>query len=133
MTMGKVRSWGAALGAATGLLAAGGPALAQADLRLLREQNQILQQQDIARQNALSAQREASAARGRYEAQQALRPLDATPRAPSEPQLRPSQPVAPRGPAADPGYVALNERLDRLTDTRLAESNARLRAITPAR
>ncbi|MGR4864407.1 hypothetical protein [Caulobacter sp. LARHSG274] len=130
--MSKLRSWGAVLGAATGVLSAGEPVLAQADLRLLREQNQILQQQDIARQNALAAQREAAAARGRYEAQQALRPLDAAPRTTPEPQLRPSQPVPPRGPA-DPGYSALNERLDRQVDERLAESNARLRAITPAR
>ena len=130
--MSAVRSWRAALGAMMALLAAGGPAIAQVDLRVMREQNQILQQQDIARQNALAAQREASAARGRYEAQLALRPLDSTPRPLSELQLRPSlPPVPPRGREAS-DYAAEAERLDRLTDERLAASNARLRAITPA-
>jgi hypothetical protein len=111
----------------------GAGALAQADLRALSQQNQIRQQQDIARRDALAAQQQASAAQSRYETQLTLRSLDAArgPR-PAAPTLRPAQPVAPpRG--ADPADIAADaERMDRLTDERLAESNARLREITPA-
>lgn len=120
--------------ATTGLavLAAGAPAFAQADLRVLRQQNEIRQQQDIARQNALAALREADAAQRRYDTQLALRSLDATTTPPSAPTLRPAlPPMPPRGPSAQ-DMAADIERMDRLTDERLAQSNARLRAIKPA-
>ena len=111
---------------------AGAPVLAQTDLRLLNQRAEILQQQDIARQNALAAQREASAAQSRYATQLTLRSLDAAAHPPTAPSLRPALPVAPpRGP--DPAdFTSEAERMDRLTDQRLSESNARLRAITPA-
>ena len=114
------------------------PAWSQVDPGALRDRDAILQQQDIARQNALAAQREATAARNHYDAQMALRPLDAAPFTPStlaSPSLRPSLPslpaTPPRGPDAS-DYTAQVERLDRLTDESLAQGNARLRAITPA-
>lgn len=111
----------------------GAGAWAQADLRALRQQNEIRQQQEIARQNALAAQQQASAAQSRYETQQTLRALDADRVGPpTEPTLRPAQPpLPPRG--ADPADMAAEaERMERLTDERLAQGNARLRAITPA-
>jgi len=119
------------LGAAIATLTVNAPALAQVDARVLRQQNVILQQQDIARQGALAAQREAFAAQNRYAAQMTLRSLDATSTS-TEPTLRPALPaVPPRGP--DPADMAVQaERMDRLTDQRLAQSNARLRAIKPA-
>ena len=114
-------------------LAAGAPVFGQIDLRALRQQNEIRQQQDIARQNSLAAQREASAAQSRYNTQLTLRALDSTTSPPAEPTLRPALPATPpRGPSAD-DMAANAERMDRLTDERLAEGNARLRAITPAR
>ena len=128
--MSKARFWATTAIAA---LAVGGPALAQVDMRSLREENLILQQQDIARQNALGTQREAAAAQSRYATQLTLRDLQMTPvTAPVSPSLRPTLPaVPPRGPSAD-DYAAQVERMDRLADARLAEGNARLRAITPA-
>ena len=126
-----------AMGSALAALAANGlacaPALAQVDLRVLREQNQIVQQQEISRQNLLAAQRETAAAQSRYNTQLTLRSLDAAANPPIAPTLRPALPVVPpRGPdAAD--LAADAARMDLLTDQRLAESNARLRAITPAR
>lgn len=119
--------------AATGLmLALGGSAFAQIDMRALRERNAIYLQQDIARQNALAAQREASAAQNRYAAQLTLRSLDEAATRPAEPTLRSTLPATPpRGPAA--GDMAADiERMERLTDQALAASNARLRAIKPA-
>ena len=111
----------------------GGGAWTQADLRVLRQQNEIRQQQEIARQNALAARQQASAAQSRYETQQTLRALDADRATPlAEPTLRPAQPTLPRG--LDPAEMAADaERMERLTDERLAQGNARLRAITPAR
>ena len=122
---------------ATAALAAlwvGAPAWAQtADLRALRQQNEILQQQDIARQNNLAAQREITAAQSRYETQLTLRSLDETRTTPKAPNLRRAlPPTPPRGSNADE-MAAQAEQIDRMTDERLAESNARLRAITPAR
>jgi len=110
----------------------GGSAFAQADLRALRERDEILQQQDIARQNALAAQRERSAAESRYAAQSALRTLEQSATPPDHPTLRPAlSPIPPRGgSAAD--MAADNARMDRLTDQALAAGNARLRAIKPA-
>lgn len=131
--MTKTGPWATA--AMSGLMAVslGAGAWAQVDLRALRQQNEIRQQQEIARQNALAAQQQASAAQSRYQTQQALRALD-TDRAgpPVEPTLRPAQPpLPPRG--ADPAdMAAAAERMERLTDERLAQGNARLRAITPA-
>lgn len=144
--MRGIRSWtstalgGATMALAVGVLAAA-PALAQVDLRVLRQQNEIRQQQDIARQNALAAQREASAAQNRYATQLNLRALNSTANPPTEPDLRPAQAVPPRGPEAADAIAADMSakmaadagRMDQLTDQRLAESNARLRAITPAR
>lgn len=120
-----------ACGAITAL-AVGAPASAQVDLRVLRQQNEISQQQDIARQNALAAQRESLAAQGRRDTQLTLRALDASANPPTEPTLRPAlSAIPPRGPdAAD--IAADAARIDSLTDQRLAEGNARLRAITPA-
>lgn len=119
------------------VLAAGlaGTALAQADLRALRERDEILLQQEITRQDLLAQQRERSAAEAHYQAQLALRPLSSTPTEPSslgELKLRPTLPASPpRGP--DPADLAAEAaRMDLLMDQRLAESNARLRAITPA-
>ena len=122
---------------ATAALAAlwvGAPAWAQtADLRALRQQNEILQQQDIARQNNLAAQREITAAQSRYETQLTLRSLDEAKTTPKAPSLRRAlPPTPPRGSNADE-MAAQAEQIDRMTDERLAESNARLRAITPAR
>ncbi|MBO9710766.1 MAG: hypothetical protein J7521_21405 [Caulobacter sp.] len=119
------------------VLAAGlaGSALAQVDLRALRERDQSLQQQDIARQDLLADQRQRTAAQARYEAQLALRPLSSAPTEPSalgELKLRPTVPATPpRGPDAS-DQAAEAARLDQLMDQRLSESNARLRAITPA-
>ena len=120
---------------ATAALAAaafGAPALGQVDLRALRQENEIRQQQDIARQDALAAQRELSSAQSRYNTQLTLRSLDpATVPRSTEPTLRPAVTPPPRGPSAD-DIAANAERMDRLTDERLAASNARLRDITPA-
>ncbi|CAN5573825.1 hypothetical protein BH10PSE4_BH10PSE4_00280 [soil metagenome] len=128
--MSKARLWATT---AMAVLAMGGPALAQVDLRALRDQNLVLQQQDIARQNMLGAQREAAAAQSRSSTQLTLRDLALTPSTtPVSPSLRPTLPaVPPRGPLAD-NYTAQAERMDRLTDARLAQSNARLSAIRPA-
>jgi hypothetical protein len=110
----------------------GASAFAQTDLRALRERNAILQQQDIARQNSLAAQREQSAAQSRYATQLTLRGLNESATPPAEPSLRPSLPATPpRGSSVD-DMAADIERMDRLTDERLAASNARLRAIKPA-
>ncbi|WP_426033156.1 hypothetical protein [Caulobacter sp. DWP3-1-3b2] len=127
--MSKARFWATTAMAA---LAVGGPALAQVDLRTLRDQNLIVQQQDIAQQNALGVQREAAAAQGRFSTQLTLRDLALTPTTPVSPSLRPTLPAAPpRGASAD-DYAAQAERMDRLTDARLAQSSARLSAIRPA-
>jgi hypothetical protein len=118
----------AAVGASTGA-----PAFAQVDLRTLRQQSEIQQQQDIARQNALAAQREISAAQSRYDTQLTLRSLNEAVRTPPvEPTLRPTVAPPPRGPSAD-DMVADAARMEQMTDARLAESNARLRDIAPAR
>jgi hypothetical protein len=109
------------------------PAFAQVDLRALRQRNEIQQQQDIARQNALAAQRELSAAQSRYATQLTLRSLDEAVRPPpNEPTLRPAVAPPPRGPSAE-DIAGDAARMERLTDERLAASNARLRDITPAR
>ena len=113
-------------------VAASAPALAQVDLRVLRQQNQIRQQQDTARMDALAAQREASAAQSRYATQLTLRSLDEAARPQVGPTLRPAVAPPQRGPDAD-DQAAQAERLERLTDERLAAGNARLRAVTPAR
>jgi hypothetical protein len=122
--------------AATALAAvcASAPAWAQtADMRALRQQNEILQQQDIARQSNLAAQREISAAQSRYNTQLTLRSLDEARTASKTPSLQPvPPPTPPRGSTADE-MAAQAEQIDRETDERLAESNARLRAVTPAR
>ena len=109
------------------------PAVAQIDLRVLRQQNEIQQQQDIARQNALASQREISAAQSRYETQMTLRSLNeaVAPRS-TEPTLRPTLAPPPRAPSVD-DIASDAARMDRMIDARLAESNAKLRAITPAR
>jgi hypothetical protein len=130
--MSRFRSWGTALAAMTLALAAGEAAFAQADLRALRQRNELLQQQDIARQNLLAAQREASAAQGRYQAQQAVRPLDSTPSALARAPVLPAPPATPLRGLTTPDYAAEAQRLERLTDQSLAQGNARLRAITPA-
>lgn len=112
----------------------GAGAWAQADLRALRQQNQILQQQDTARQSALAAQQQANAAQTRYDTQLTLRSLDAAAAPqPAAPTLRPALPAIPPRGASPSDLAAEAERMDRLTDERLAESNARLRAIAPAR
>jgi hypothetical protein len=91
-----------------------------------------LQQQDIARQNVLSAQREATATQSRYATQLTLRSLDSAAHPPTQPSLRPAlSPTPPRGPGAD-DLAADLERMDRLTDERLSQSNTRLRDVTPA-
>jgi type II secretory pathway pseudopilin PulG len=117
---------------ALGASVLGASAFAQTDLRVLRQRNEILQQQDIARQNSLAAQRELSAAQSRYATQLTLRGLDESASPPTEPSLRPALPATPpRGSSVD-DMAADIERMDRLTDERLAASNARLRAIKPA-
>jgi hypothetical protein len=139
--MRGIRLWTAlALGGATAVLTIGGPASAQVDLRILRQQNEIRQQQEIARQNALAAQRQSLADQNRYATQLTLRGLESSANPPAGPTLRSSQPIPPRGPeAADAQAAGITAemaadaaRMDRLTDQRLAEGNARLRAITPA-
>lgn len=108
------------------------PAFAEVDLRALSQRNMILQQQDTTRLNALSAQREVQAAQSRYDTQLTLRALDEGARRSTEPSLRPAlSPIPPRTASAEDIGAEL-ERMDRLTDERLAESNARLRAVTPA-
>ncbi len=121
------------IAAAAGLaLALGASAFAQTDQRALRERNEILQQQDIARQNALASQRELSAAQSRYNTQLTLRELNQAATPPTEPTLRSTLPaIPPRGSGAD-DMAADIERMDRMTDQALAASNARLRAIKPA-
>jgi hypothetical protein len=120
---------------ATGVLGAlvvTAPAWSQVDPRVLRERNQILQQQDTARLNNLAAQRELSAAQSRYATQLTLRALDSAARPSTEPSLRPAMAPPPRGPSVE-DMAADAERMDRMTDERLAAGNARLRDITPAR
>jgi hypothetical protein len=112
-------------------VAGGACAWAQVDLRALRQQNEIRQQQDIARQDTLAAQRELSAAQSRYATQQTLRSLGEAGRPSTGPLLRPTVAPPPRGPSAD-DLATDAERMERLTDERLAASNARLRAVTPA-
>jgi len=113
-------------------LALGASAFAQADLRALRQRDEILQQQDIARQNALAAQREQAAAQNRYAAQLTLRTLDQAATTPAHPSLRPAlSPTPPREAGAE-AMAADIQQMDRLTDQALAASNARLRAIKPA-
>ncbi|TCS12595.1 hypothetical protein [Caulobacter sp. BK020] len=125
----KILATGVAAGLAVALSA---PALAQTDLRALRERDEILQQRDIARRDALAAQRERSAAQSRYDTQLTLRSLDETARPPAQPSLRPAlSPAPPRGPTAE-DMAADIARMDRLTDQALAAGNARLRAIKPA-
>jgi hypothetical protein len=120
--------------AALAALCVGAPAWAQTVyMRTLRQQNEILQQQDIARQSNLAAQREISAAQSRYDTQLTLRALDEARTASKTPALRPVQPpTPPRGSNADE-MAAQAEQIDREIDERLAQSNARLRAVTPAR
>jgi hypothetical protein len=123
---------GATILAAGLTLALGASASAQADLRALRQRDEILQQQDIARQNALAAQREQAAAQNRYAAQLTLRTLDQAATAPTQPSLRPAlSPTPPRVAGAE-DMTADIQQMDRLTDQALAASNARLRAIKPA-
>ena len=125
----KILTTGVAAGLTVALSAS---ASAQTDLRALRERDEILQQQDIARQDALAAQRERSAAQSRYDTQLTLRSLDEAARPPSQPSLRPARsPTPPRGASAD-DMAADIARMDRLTDQALAAGNARLRAIKPA-
>ena len=122
-----------ALVAVLAAVVVGAPAGAQVDLRTLRQQSEIQQQQDIARQNALATQREISAAQSRYDTQLTLRSLNeaAAPRS-TEPTLRQTVAPPPRAPSA--GDMAADAaRMDQMTDARLAESNARLREIAPAR
>lgn len=118
--------------AALAVVLVGAPAWAQADLRALHQRDEILQQQEIARQDALANQRALSAAQSRYDTQLTLRALSeaAAPRS-AEPTLRPAVAPPPRGPSAA-DMAADAARMDSLIDTRLAESNARLRAVTPA-
>ncbi|GGL42072.1 MULTISPECIES: hypothetical protein [Caulobacter] len=122
-----------AMSVAAGLVvASGASAFAQTDLRALRQRDEMLQQQDIARQDALAAQRERSAAQSRYDTQLTLRALNETATPPTRPMLRPAlSPTPPRGPTAD-DMAADIARMDRLTDQALAAGNARLRAIKPA-
>jgi len=122
-----------ATGLAAGLASVlGAAAFAQTDLRALRERDEILQQQDIARQNALAAQRERSAAQSRYDTQLTLRALNEAATPPTQPSLRPAlSPAPPRGASAEE-MAADIARMDRLTDQALAAGNARLRAIKPA-
>jgi hypothetical protein len=123
---------GATILAAGLALAFGASASAQADLRALRQRDEILQQQDIARQNALAAQREQAAAQNRYAAQLTLRTLDQAATTPAHPSLRPAlSPTPPRGAGAEDMSADI-QQMDRLTDQALAASNARLRAIKPA-
>jgi hypothetical protein len=123
--------------AATGLtltlaLVFGASAVAQVDLRGVRDRNVILLQQGIDRQNVLGAQRELSAAQGRYATQLTLRALEESATPPTEPTLRPAlPPTPPRGPSVEDMSADI-ERMDRLTDQALAAGNARLRAIKPA-
>ncbi len=119
--------------AATAAVLVGASAFAQVDLRTLRQQSEIQQQQDIARQNALASQREISAAQSRYDTQLTLRSLNeaAAPRS-TEPTLRQTVAPPPRAPSAD-DMAADAARMDQMADARLAESNARLREIAPAR
>ena len=120
--------------AALAALCVGAPAWAQtADLRALRQQNEILQQQDIARQSNLAAQREISAAQSRYDTQLTLRSLDDARTTTKAPSLRPALPAKPPRASSADEMAAQAEQIERQTDERLAESNARLRAIAPAR
>ena len=120
--------------AALAALSFAAPAWAQtADLRALRQQNEILQQQDIARQSNLAAQREIAASHSRYETQLTLRALDDAKTTPKTPSLRPALPARPPRGSSPDEMAAQAEQMERMTDERLAESNARLRAITPAR
>ncbi|KQY30172.1 hypothetical protein ASD38_12865 [Caulobacter sp. Root487D2Y] len=119
--------------AATGLaLVLGASAVAQVDLRGVRDRNVILLQQDIDRQNILAAQRELSAAQNRYATQLTLRALDEAARPPTQPTLRPSLPPSPPRGASAEDMADDMARMDRLTDAALAAGNARLRAIKPA-
>lgn len=115
-----------------GLLALVGSARAQ-DLREIQARNAAAHALEDTRRDLLSSQIEASNANERAATQTRLRELDAQ-RATSS--LRPLT-VPPARPIDDPArrdapLSASADRLERLTQAMLAESNARMRAIRPA-
>ncbi|WP_297515234.1 hypothetical protein [uncultured Caulobacter sp.] len=113
------------------LAALGGAAQAQ-DLRDLQARNAAAQAIEDARRDLLSSQIEMSNANERARTQLILRDLNdqraGAPATPSAPALRPLEDPA-RGDAA---LSSSMDRLERLTQDALAESNARMRAIRPA-
>lgn len=113
------------------LMALGGVASAQ-DLRALHAQNAAAQAAEDARRDLLSSQIETSNANERAGTALRLRELDAQ----RAPNLRPLTVPPPRtiddSSQRDAALSASSDRLERLTQDALAESNARMRAIKPA-
>ncbi len=113
------------------LAALSGVANAQ-DLRDIQARNAAAQAIEDARRDMLSSQIEASNAQERARTQLILRDLDAqrsgAARVPTAPPARPLDDPARR----DAELSTSMDRLERLTQDALAQSNARMRAIRPA-
>lgn len=109
-----------------GLFALGGSAQGQ-DLREIQARNAAAHALEDARRDLLSSQIEASNANERAATQMRLRALDAQRATPNPRPLTvpPAQPI-------DAQLSASADRMERLTQAMLAESNARMRAIRPA-
>ncbi len=119
-----------AAGAAVSALAWAAGAAAQVDPGLLRERQAARMEADSLRQDQLAAARRAQAARDRADAAATLRATQ-PPAAPGSLQPGPPQVLPERGDPAAALSLRLDE-LDRLTDARLARSNAAIRAVKPA-
>ncbi|MBI1682429.1 hypothetical protein [Caulobacter hibisci] len=103
-----------------------GAALAQVDPGALRDRNAARMEIDSLRQDQLASARRVQAARDRAAAGAAVHGLATAPASP-----RPLRALPERGDPAAAQSLRLDE-LDRLTDARLARSNAAIRAIKPA-
>lgn len=119
-----------AAGMALSALAWAAGAAAQADPGLLRERQAARMEADSLRQDQLAAARRAQAARDRADTAATLRAAQ-SPAAPGSLRPAPPQVLPERGDPAAALSLRLDE-LDRLTDARLARSNAAIRAVRPA-
>lgn len=114
----------AALFLTAGLLAMSGAAQAQTTLRDIQARNAAAQAVEDVRRDALAAQIEASNANERARTQVILRDLDA--------QRNGTLPPRDEAARSDAELSASMSRMERLTQDALDQSNARMRAITPA-
>lgn len=119
-----------AAGAAVSALAWAAGAAAQVDPGLLRERQAARMEADSLRQDQLAAARRTQAARDHADAAATLRATQ-PPAAPGSFRPAPPQVLPERGDPAAALSLRLDE-LDRLTDARLARSNAAIRAVKPA-